>query len=912
MGKSNNENCLKKASNAISNGLQTVFFRYGRSIATYPWIYIVVCVVATAACCVGLMNFYSETRAEKLWIPQDSDYVKTLKWQSENFPNNQRAELILYEADNVLKAEYIQEMYRIRKELREVVVTDKYGRSLSQEDLCYKVPVLATYEFQEAVGQDFEGDMDSLPEVQAAPEMGCYELNLLDVWQDNETIILDLTDEDVVRDVNAANTSATLGFPMDFIGLLGGVQMNDKGLVVEARSALTTILMEVNRTEVDMGDVGTGEGLSEDVDLELYEWEAQFIRVVGNDTERPEGLNVYLQSARSYGEISGDTIVGDVFYLAVGMLLLFVYVQVMLGKFNLVETRPVLSLLGLVSVGMAVGVSFGLCSAFNVPYGPVHSVLPLLMLGLGVDDMFVIVQCWNNLNVAERRKEMKERVGLALRHAGVAITITSLTDFVAFAIGASTVLPALQSFCIYCAVGIIALYVFQATFFVAWFTLDQTRMEKHRNGLLWCYTHKHWTPNACSQKDLCQMFFSEIYSKYLLMKPVKVLVLAVTAAVLGTCIWGVTNLRQEFNPVWFIPESSYLYQFISKVQYYYPESGEKGLVYLGNLDYAAELPSISLLEDKMRKSQYISSVDSWYDGLVSYTLDTTGENITGMAVNASFFEEMLTGFLFSGEGGRFQQYFKFENDSIFPEAIVLASKFGYQHIILNTSSQRITAMDQMKSFVDSANFSGFAASIAAEYSNWETDKIIAEELIRNLALAMAAVFVMTLLLLASFISSIYVLLCVVLTLVDVMALMTWWGLTIDTVSCINLVLCIGLCVDYSVHIALHFLQIKGSRDERVRVTVKEMGPPVLNGAFSTFLTFILLAGSESHVFESFFKIFFGVFMFGVFHGLVFLPVLLSLIGPAPYNTSSVAAMGSENISSEKELVINGHSYTQHM
>ncbi|XP_063850802.1 protein patched homolog 1-like isoform X1 [Scylla paramamosain] len=915
MGKPNNENCLKKASNAISNGLQRIFFRYGRSIATYPWIYIAVCVVATAACCVGLMNFYTETRAEKLWIPQDSDYVKTLKWQGENFPNNQRAELILYEAGNVLTAEYIREMYRVRKELREIVVTDKYGRSLSQEDLCYKVPVVATYEFQETVEQDFEGDMDALPEVQAAPEMACYELNLLDVWQDNETTIQGLTDEDVIKDVNAANTSATLGFPLDFIGLLGGVQTNAEGLVVEARSALTTILMEVNRTEVDMGDVGTGEGLSEDVDLELYEWEAQFIRVVGNDTGRPEGLNVYLQSARSYGEISGDTIVGDVFYLAVGMLLLFVYVQVMLGKFNLVETRPVLSLLGLVSVGMAVGVSFGLCSAFNVPYGPVHSILPLLMLGLGVDDMFVIVQCWNNLNVAERRKEMKERVGLALRHAGVAITITSLTDFVAFAIGASTVLPALQSFCIYCAIGIIALYVFQATFFVAWFTLDQTRMEKHRNGLLWCYTHKHWTPNACSQKDLCQMFFSEIYSKYLLMKPVKVLVLAVTAAVLGTCIWGVTNLRQEFNPVWFIPESSYLYQFISKVQYYYPESGEKGLVYLGALDYAAELPSISLLEDKMKSSKYISSVDSWYDSLVSYTLDTTGENIEGMAVNASFFGEILTGFLFSGEGGRFQQYFKFENDTIFPEPHVLASKLGYQHTILNTSSQRIAAMDQMKSFVDSANFSGFAAPIAAEYSNWETDKIIAEELIRNLALAMAAVFVMTLLLLASLISSIYVLLCVVLTLVDVMALMTWWGLTIDTVSCINLVLCIGLCVDYSVHIALHFLQIKGSRDERVRVTVKEMGPPVLNGAFSTFLSFILLAGSESHVFESFFKIFFGVFIFGVFHGLVFLPVLLSLIGPAPYSTGSAAPLDSENISSyssEKMLVINGHSYTQHM
>lgn len=69
-------------------------------------------------------------------------------------------------------------------------------------------------------------------------------------------------------------------------------------------------------------------------------------------------------------------------------------------KHGVFPLQPVLSLLGLVSVGMAVGVSFGLCSAFSIPYGPVHSILPLLMLGLGVDDMFVIVQCWHNLDMA--------------------------------------------------------------------------------------------------------------------------------------------------------------------------------------------------------------------------------------------------------------------------------------------------------------------------------------------------------------------------------------------------------------------------------------------------------------------------------------------------------------------------------
>lgn len=63
-------------------------------------------------------------------------------------------------------------------------------------------------------------------------------------------------------------------------------------------------------------------------------------------------------------------------------------------------------------------------------------------------------------------------------------------------------------------------------------------------------------------------------------------------------------------------------------------------------------------------------------------------------------------------------------------------------------------------------YTDFAAPIATEYSNWETDKIIAEELIRNLILAMVAVFIMTLVLLASLISSFYVLICVALTLVS--------------------------------------------------------------------------------------------------------------------------------------------------
>ena len=59
----------------------------------------------------------------------------------------------------------------------------------------------------------------------------------------------------------------------------------------------------------------------------------------------------------------------------------------------------------------------------------------------------------------------------------------------------------------------------------------------------------------------------------------------------------------------------------------------------------------------------------------------------------------------------------------------------------------------------------------------------------------------------------------------------------------------------------------------------KIGPAVLNGGLSTLLAFILLSTSNTYVFLSFFKIFFLICVFGLFHGLVALPVLLALIGP---------------------------------
>ena len=95
------------------------------------------------------------------------------------------------------------------------------------------------------------------------------------------------------------------------------------------------------------------------------------------------------------------------------------------------------------------------------------------------------------------------------------------------------------------------------------------------------------------------------------------------------------------------------------------------------------------------------------------------------------------------------------------------------------------------------------------------------------------------------------------------------------------------------HICHAFLTVSGSKRERAHAALVDMGPAVLNGGLSTLIAFILLLSSDSYFFLTFFKIFFLTVLFGVWHGLVLLPVLLSLVGPGAY--SSARCDGKKNI-----------------
>jgi hypothetical protein len=67
--------------------------------------------------------------------------------------------------------------------------------------------------------------------------------------------------------------------------------------------------------------------------------------------------------------------------------------------------------------------------------------------------MFILMSAWSE-NLPDKEEErtvanVPKIIGRTMSSAGVAITITSLTDFLAFAIGSASVFPSVTNFSLY-------------------------------------------------------------------------------------------------------------------------------------------------------------------------------------------------------------------------------------------------------------------------------------------------------------------------------------------------------------------------------------------------------------------------------------------------------------------------------
>lgn len=912
------------ASSVLVNAVESLFFRIGVTVAIHPWKTIIASLLFVLLSCAGLLRFHLEKNPMKLWVPPESDFYLDTNWYIDTFSTAFRLQRIIVTADDVLQPDVLKTLHNITNEIKSIHI-DYNGTKIMLNDLCFKVPVVNFFKTDtknkpvkkeipiKSVKSNTTSAIDFTdPTLWVDDEfycgfleefqLVCLQYNILDLWSNDIDELNNATKHDIVNRINNVKVNPTTGHPTDFTELFGGAKLDSNGDIVAANSIILTWYTQVNMSEVDLNEVGNLVGTEDWVSVPLSLWEVKFLEYLESVSQNSKNIKVFYESGRSFGDISGQAMFNDMDKLFTGILLMFFYVLYGLSRCNWLEIKMTLAGVGLFYVGLAYVSAVSWCSLMGISFGPVHSSLPFLLMGLGIDDMFVMSACWNNLTPAENAKSLPIRIGLMLRHAGVSIVITSFTDIVALLVGAITILPSLKSFCIYAAAGVFFIFCFSVTFYVAVLTLDVKRVKANRNGVLFCYKHKSEI-RVSSSKTILQSFFEAFYKQVVFTIPGRCIVLLFVLISTGFSIQAVLRLEQRFDPKWFVPDDTYYKQFLNAYDYYYPEVGDAGMIFLGEMNYTTEFPKLYNMVQEFKNDSDVRDVVAWVDYFYSYILHNFNKDISknATALTEQEFKRYLSRFLFSPIGGRFKINFKFEKEPVCGviTSNIKATTLTFRYPKFHDPHQYIPAMNRAKYIVKSTNITtgdGYRSVWSKVFGNWVTDEIIAVEVERNIELALLCVMICTVILITNLQMCVWIFLCVLLTIINVLGFMQRWDMTVDIVCCIGLELAIGLCVDYAAHVGHTFLTVtEGTRTERAFKTVTSIGTAVLMGGGATLLSLSFLSMSKAYTFQSFFKIFLLVILFGLFNGLMFLPVALSLVGPGAYKPKEEKELTAETV-----------------
>jgi hypothetical protein len=141
-----------------------------------------------------------------------------------------------------------------------------------------------------------------------------------------------------------------------------------------------------------------------------------------------------------------------------GMVLLVVYAVVAFHRVPLKKSRYLLGIFGVLSVFMGIGSGLGVASLIGIKFNTTSiQVLQFLMAGLGVDDMFILAASFYTFD--DSVVDDHDIAGNCLAKIGPSITLTSITNIIAFSFGTLTPLPITVAFTQMCAICVLFIYL---------------------------------------------------------------------------------------------------------------------------------------------------------------------------------------------------------------------------------------------------------------------------------------------------------------------------------------------------------------------------------------------------------------------------------------------------------------------
>jgi len=847
--------------------LDRFFYNLGYQCSKYYKTTIALCifsVIIFEICSMTLAE--TETRAEELWVSQDTDSRTHFDYVQDTWDTTGSHSVFhlveLKNGVNGISADVMQDLYRLHDEFMQINITTDYDQFPGMWD--WERKCLKQGEF-------------------------CTRKNVLDIFNTIDgTVISALSDNSAAQAVNDPTKYLdNTGDRFSRQTVMADITYSEGQTVTDVGAYLTSYVMymiEVEDKEEDGGYIDPVQDKFEEAMMDIM------------DDFDSEHFDILYFTASAWREEFRKLILGDIAFIAITYTLIVVYAACNLGKRNSVRSGGGLAIAAVVSVAFAYRASYGFAALCGEKITPLHTTILFLLLALGVDDAFVICgEYFETLKQMEKQGgevDVHDLMGRTMKHAGQSIMLTSMTDLLVFMLGATTVLPALSSYCIYAGLGVFFDFVYQCTFFVACLTINHYRVGQMRYDCFCCCTKSEESEEEnccyCCPKEeppylpsILESLGEKVSNTAV---AVTVLVLALGCVVLG--IYGLIDRDTEFDIIWFIPDDSTPAKYFKKQREYFSAPVRVGL-YVKDIDYYNEQEAMVRLHQTAVTSEYLDlkwGLDDWHYDFLAWANTELPES--------SLSEDTITNSpLKSYNGGEANYYSTLEswlqgNGSIYAQDVlwddssdtlrILSSKINAEFKDPGEAEERYKNMVDLRDEIDSVVPSAFA--FAQEFMFWEEFGIIKRELLRNVVIAMVVIVIVIFSLIRDKRAAAATMTAILFAIIDVAGFATYWDLTYNSVCTIYTLIALGLSVDYSIHIGYRFSIATGSSKERVMETMKYMGPPVLHGATSTLIAVMALGGAKTYIFQTFFKMFVLVGTLGAAHGLIVLPSLLFLFG----------------------------------
>eukprot|EP00892_Ulva_mutabilis_P011135 jgi/Ulvmu1/8394/UM042_0101.1 len=869
---SGREGCLSGINRAINGTFEKIFDGLGRFIGRRPTVVIVISAIIFLGIASGVTRLENETRGEKLWIPDDNESQQNDEFVQDTFPSFSRFENV-----------YIE-----RKDGGNILTQAAFDRALQLHNSIIETT-------WDNLADDGSRDIDYLPQPLKFTDL-CLNRNSGEGVPAGEVLSCEMSNPLELFSYNAAawatpaglleGLNSEAGWDREIVGrgfvleqVLGGIERNAADEIVGARVISLGYFLAGNQTLID----------NQEDDVPAKEWEDQVLDLLEAEGEADDTYTIARFTSRSFEDEFGSTLDGDLQLLQVAIIgiAVYTYIAISNSRDGFVGSRFALTIGGLLNIGLAVAAAYGFGGYIGLLFSPLMSILPFIMIGIGVDGMFVLQ---GSLDHTDPSQSMEDRMGYTLRHAGTSVTVASLTNFGAFLIGSNTSLPALSAFSIYAAIGLLFDLILQVTFFSAIMCIDARRQRRRAVDMLCCIKSSlPENPGCCCgalkrpRRRLSTKIMGWLGRQYP-KAPVRWTVVVLWLVALGAGIYGTSQMRVDADVNDFIPEGSYLREWIRIGQDSFDQTGtEVGLYWVSTPEAPVDFTAAQTQEAMdaslrlFQTNEYVleETVSSWWDAFRDYLNGT---------VTAGTFYTDLAAFLATPVGSRYTGNIVFvEPDT--PASGISTARSSFTLRYLDDTTDQVNALKSMRNTEDDIppplDVNGFVHSGA--FLDFEQYKTIGREALMNIGLGFLMIAVVVIFLIANPLASLLTFISVASAILELVGFMYFRGTYIDSVTVIFLVISLGLAVDYSVHVAHGYLTNRASDPvERLVGTMKETGAAVINGAASTLIAALCLSGSGSYVFITFFYALLFIVLCGAFQGLVVLPVLFDIFKPAAH------------------------------